>query len=159
MEADQLTESTDIGEVDLRCYYRVVSKEVDYPEVQRIFRESRVRLAWLFGSRCRREDSANSDIDFAVLLPDNVAPIQRVEIGGMLSRRLERVLGAPVDLVVLNDAGSLLRYEAAARGQLVFGDFDEAFAFERCVRAAYEDLQHIQGFFISAMKDRLAVSG
>jgi predicted nucleotidyltransferase len=118
-----------------------------------------VRIAWLFGSRCRGSDDEDSDIDIAVLLPDNVAPIQRVEIGGSLSRRLALTLGAPVDLVVLNDAGSLLRYEATARGRLVFGDYDEAFVFERRARAAYEDLRHIQGFFTAALRDRLGLPG
>ncbi len=136
-----------------------MEEESTNPDLPRIFHEFGVRMAWLFGSRCRGSDGPDSDIDIAVQLLDDVAPIQRVEIGGSLSRRLANALDGKVDLVVLNDAGSLLRYEATIRGRLVFGDFDEAFAYERCTRAAYEDLRHIQGFFMAAMRDRLGAPG
>jgi predicted nucleotidyltransferase len=81
-----------------------------------------VRLAVLFGSAARRTDRPDSDIDLAVLLEgeaDSVSP---------LAVTLERAVGRPVDLVWLDSAPPLLRFEIAREGLVLVARDDEAWA-------------------------------
>jgi uncharacterized protein len=71
-----------------------------------------VRLAALFGSTATRRRHAWSDVDVGVLLdPDVDLPALGVE--------LERATGARVDLIPLDNAPSLLRFEIARDGVLL----------------------------------------
>jgi predicted nucleotidyltransferase len=69
-----------------------------------------VRLAILFGSAARGTGSSNSDIDIGVSLERGAdsSPTLRVA--------LERAAGRPVDLVWLDEAPPLLRFEIARDG-------------------------------------------
>ncbi len=87
----------------------------------------------LVGSRARREQHARSDWDFAVLGDD---ALSRVELTGALMD----VLGADdVDVVRLERASGVLRFEAARDGKLIWEaraglwiDFVEAAALFWC---------------------------
>jgi hypothetical protein len=73
-----------------------------------------VQLAVLFGSVARGEGRARSDVDLGVWLePDTVS--QRVEV----EAELGRAAGRPVDVIVLNHAPPLLRFEVARDGVLL----------------------------------------
>lgn len=73
-----------------------------------------VRLAAAFGSVARGRAQARSDLDLGVVLqPDT--PEQRLAIGATL----ERAAGRPVDLIYLDAAPPLLRFEIARDGVLL----------------------------------------
>jgi hypothetical protein len=79
-----------------------------------------VRLAFLFGSRAAGRARPDSDIDVALLLDDQSAGAER----GATLRRLAATLGrsvsaAHLDLVILNDAPSLLRHRVLRDGVLL----------------------------------------
>lgn len=69
-----------------------------------------VRLAVLFGSAAKGALNSDSDIDIGVSMEGNrhVAPALRVA--------LERALGRPVDVVMLDEAPPLVRFEIARGG-------------------------------------------
>ncbi len=69
-----------------------------------------VRLAVLFGSTAQGTSRANSDIDLGVLMArgSDFSPAMRVA--------LERAVGRTVDLVHLDIAPPLLRFEIASAG-------------------------------------------
>lgn len=69
-----------------------------------------VRLAVLFGSAATGAVSSNSDIDIGVSLERGAA------LSPTLGVVLERVIGRPVDLVCLDEAPPLLRFEIACDG-------------------------------------------
>lgn len=70
-----------------------------------------VQLAVLFGSVARGENRAWSDVDLGVWLePETVD--RRVEV----EAELGRAVGRPVDVIVLNHAPPLLRFEIARDG-------------------------------------------
>jgi predicted nucleotidyltransferase len=73
-----------------------------------------VQLAVLFGSVARGENRDRSDVDLGVWLePDTLD--QRVEV----EAELGRAAGRPVDVIVLNQAPPLLRFEIARDGVLL----------------------------------------
>ena len=80
-----------------------------------------VRLAVLFGSRAHQRHRQDSDFDIGILLDDGTARADR----GLTIRRLAGRLGrevssALVDLVILNDAPTLLRHRVLRDGVLLF---------------------------------------
>jgi hypothetical protein len=98
--------------------------------------EPSVRAAYLFGSVARAEAGPESDVDVAVLLPDGAPPdLQRT--GLRIEGDLERRVGRPVQVVILNhapvdlvhrvlrdsvllsesDRGARIRFEVRARNE------------------------------------------
>jgi uncharacterized protein len=72
-----------------------------------------VRLAVLFGSAARDEDQARSDLDVGVLLEDGR------DSGSDLEVALSRATRRAVDLVRLDAAPPLLRFEVARDGRVL----------------------------------------
>jgi hypothetical protein len=73
-----------------------------------------VRLAVLFGSTARGKARPGSDVDLGVLLePDTRA--HRLEVEADLGR----AVGRPVDVIFLNQASPLLRFEISRDGVLL----------------------------------------
>jgi predicted nucleotidyltransferase len=79
--------------------------------------DPRLRLAMLLGSRARSRAREDSDVDIGILPVDPDLPL-REELE--LQARVERACGHPVDLVRLDRADVLLRWEVARHGILLF---------------------------------------
>ena len=79
--------------------------------------DSRILLAYLFGSQVQGNVGRLSDSDIALLLDEPAVPAERYrrahEIGQLLGR-------CPVDLIVLNTAPVELRYHVIAQGQRIY---------------------------------------
>jgi len=74
-----------------------------------------LKLAVLFGSTARGQARPKSDVDLGILLDPYSAQLRfRVEAD------LGRAAGRPVDVVLLDDAPPLLRFEIAREGVLLF---------------------------------------
>lgn len=73
-----------------------------------------VRLAVVFGSVARGAEDTESDLDIAVELSDASLHVQ-----GRVEAAARHVCGRPVDLVLLDDAPTHLRFEIARDGVLV----------------------------------------
>jgi predicted nucleotidyltransferase len=80
---------------------------------------SEVKLVVLFGSQARGEARDGSDADVGVLL-DPYSPELRFRV----EAELGRVAGRPVDVVLLDNAPPLLRFEVAQEGVLLFQRHD-----------------------------------
>lgn len=81
-------------------------------------RESRVLVAYLFGSYARGIQTGKSDIDVAVLLSD--IPGRMLGYHLHLANELSQVLGGEADLVFLNKAPPLLIHQVIKHGKLVY---------------------------------------
>ena len=81
---------------------------------QRAALRPEVRLAVMFGSRARGKPRPGSDVDLGILL-DPYSPELRFE----LEAELGRAAGLPVDMVLLDEAPPLLRFEMARGGILL----------------------------------------
>ena len=86
-------------------------------------REDGIIAAYLFGSAGAGRMRADSDVDVALLLDSD-----REEDFAILlfAANLERLCGRPVDVVVLNRAGELLKYQVRRHGRLIFEGSPEA---------------------------------
>ncbi len=72
-----------------------------------------VVLAVLFGSAAQNRAGRESDLDVGVLLEEGQAPAARIAVA------LERATGRTVDLVPLDQAPPLLRFEIARTGHVI----------------------------------------
>lgn len=108
---------------------------------------SQVVCAYLFGSVARGEARAGSDVDVAVLYEKN--PESRLDAGPLdLEGELERALGRPVQLVVLNRAPADLVHRVLRDGRIVL-DRDRAarIRFEVAKRNEYFDLEPLRRLY------------
>ena len=73
--------------------------------------------AYLFGSRAGGEGKKTSDVDIALLLDDREANnLQYLEF----KVTLERVLNKNVDLIILNQAGEILKHQIRKYGKMIY---------------------------------------
>jgi predicted nucleotidyltransferase len=76
-----------------------------------------ILAVYLFGSQSTGKAKPESDLDLAILLqPGQEKDFPLLE----LAVSLERTLGRRVDLVILNRAGELLKYQVRRNGRLLF---------------------------------------
>lgn len=108
---------------------------------ERCLRESGIVAAYLFGSAAAGRMKPGSDIDLALLVePDQEGAFPLLE----LMAELERLCGKNVDVVLLNRAGELLKYEVRRTGRLIFErDPLQRKRFEISGRKRFEDFLHL----------------
>lgn len=106
-----------------------------------------VLAAYLFGSVVKATQGKPSDIDIAVLLDDTIS--QSFPILSFMSS-LEKSMGCRVDVVVLNRAGEVLKYEVRRSGKPVFERSPEARKrFEIYGRKTYEDFLYLHKRYVN----------
>ncbi len=96
---------------------------------------------YLFGSQSTGKAKPKSDLDLAVLLQpgrEDDFPVLELAVS------LEKALGLRVDLVILNRAGELLKYQVRRYGRLLY-DRDPRLRkqFEIWGRKSYEDFLYL----------------
>jgi uncharacterized protein len=120
-----------------------VDRSIEQRIVDQFRSRADVAAVYLFGSTARRTARADSDVDVAVLFhtsPRRTLDGPRLVIEG----ELERTLGAPVDLVVLNDAPVDLRIRVLRDGRLLIErDPSARIAFEVRTRNEAFDLEPV----------------
>lgn len=90
-------------------------------KIESIFMTEPVSFAYLFGSYARGEEISASDIDIAILIDSLLSKEQRFDLASSLVSRLSKILGARVDIVVLNDIRSLFfKYSIFQDGKLLY---------------------------------------
>jgi hypothetical protein len=100
--------------------------------------EKRVTVAYLFGSRARKIQTPESDIDIAVLLSET--PKKMLQYYLHLTSGLSRIIGNEVDLVILNDSPPLLKHQVIKYGRILYFRNEEArIAFEARAQSEYLD--------------------
>lgn len=73
-------------------------------------------FAYIFGSYSRKSMRENSDIDIGIYLKDNITTHTYLDIKRELSEAVKR----EVDLIILNEATPLLKYEIYRNHRLLF---------------------------------------
>jgi uncharacterized protein len=107
-------------------------------ELQSVFDGTPVLVAYLFGSHAVGRVGPNSDRDIAVLLERGLTQQERGRWRlEMIGRLIDFYRSDAIDLVILNDAPPLLRFEVIRVRHVLYNRDDEArVAFE--VRAMQE---------------------
>jgi len=103
-------------------------------------RAQSVVCAYLYGSAARGEAHRGSDVDIAVLLRET-PPATLDGLGFDIAGEIERVIGKPVDIVVLNRASPDLVHRVLRDGVLLHeSDRRARIEFETRKRAEYFDV-------------------
>jgi len=116
-----------------------------------------VVAVYLFGSTARGEATSRSDLDIAVLLAaPSDSPSENWHRQAILAEELRKIMGRPVDVVVLNRAPPLLCHQILREGRLIY-ERDAAARIEFEVRAGkiYADLQPMWTFFHQMLEREL----
>lgn len=111
-----------------------------------------VDAVYLFGSSVNGKMTGSSDIDLAILFSENkIVDIDKLDI----MSRFSSVAGRDVDIVILNDASSLLYHEILLTGKLILEKNREC-RIQREVRNRkfYEDYRHIHSIYMMGMRKR-----
>lgn len=124
-----------------------------------LFRKRKeVRIAYLFGSHARGEAGPRSDIDVAVLFGRRFSGKEMFRMQLELISEISGALGTDkVDVVVLNDAPLLLKYNVIKDGVVLASSEKERVDFE--VRTMQEYLDMGYYFDIHAQKAISRISG
>jgi predicted nucleotidyltransferase len=111
-----------------------------------------VVAVYLFGSVAQGRARPQSDVDIAVLLAADLDEEACFNRRLRMGWEVERVIGRPTDLVVLNDAPPLLQHQVLKHGRLIF-ERDRAARVEFEVRAGkiYADLKPMSDFFTKVL--------
>jgi len=105
-------------------------------ELQSLAADRRILALYLFGSRSRREDTDQSDVDIGILFRQP-QPLQEVLL---LEDELERRLGVAVDLVDAGRASAFLALDIIRGERLYCADEDRCDEFELYVMRRAGDL-------------------
>jgi predicted nucleotidyltransferase len=97
-----------------------------------------LRFAMLFGSACTRGVEVAADLDVAISLATPLGLLERAR----LATSLETKLGMEVDLVELDEASTLLRWEVVKHGRtIVANDARALLDFQARVPIEWADLE------------------
>jgi len=123
---------------------------------KQIFKKHKVKLAYLFGSQAKGNAAKESDYDIAVLFKNNPADLLALKETSLLSSELHKFIPTKLDIVSLNDASLLLKYEVVAHGQILYSENEkERINFEVVTTKEYIDEQHVRDIYYNALKERV----
>jgi predicted nucleotidyltransferase len=121
-----------------------------------IFNKHKIKLAYLFGSRAKGTFTKDSDYDIAVLFKKKNGIRGFLAESAHLKDELREFFPKELDIIALNNAGSLLKYEAISKGLPLFSE-DEKFRidFEVLTVKEYIDDQYMRDIYTNALARRL----
>lgn len=96
-------------------------KTRDEASIRSVLRAEReILLAFLFGSFAGGRPGKSSDVDIALVLNRLPAAKARLALRLGLAGALSDIFGREVDIAFMNSAGSILKYQVARKGKLLF---------------------------------------
>lgn len=123
---------------------------------KRIFQKYRVKLAYLFGSQAKGASAKESDFDIAVLFKKKPAdPLALREITA-ISSELSKSFPKEFDIVSLNGAPLLLKYEVVAHRKVLYCENEnERKNFEVSVIKEYIDEEPVRNLYNETLYKRI----
>jgi hypothetical protein len=116
--------------------------------------------AYLFGSMAEETDHRLSDVDVALLLPHNTDRVAAFDTRLRIAAALQTLCQRPVDVVILNHAPPLLRFQVIQRGRLLVERDDTARClFEARTMGVYYDTKWYLDYQFSHLIRRIREEG
>ena len=117
--------------------------KINYEKLANLAKKHDIRFIVLFGSHAQNATRPESDVDIALFFDRDKNVLAEFEMFSDVLNGLSEALGVPsekLDLLTLNKANILLRYEITAGGKLLYGNADlyeqyQAFAFRDYIDA------------------------
>ena len=122
--------------------------------------DSRVVLAYLFGSVASGRADSLSDVDVAVLFDCDCTGQQRLAGQLDLMHQLSQFTEREVEVISLNDADPILAHEVVSQGVLLFARNEEAFvSFSSRAYRLYFDFKPIVDSYVLSFSQDLHTGG
>jgi len=119
-----------------------------------------ILAAYVFGSAAEGVAHRLSDLDIALLLPPTTEPMQRFDTRLEVMAALERLTRGQVDVVILNDAPLLLRFQVLRHGRvLVDRDMTQRCLFAARTMSAYYDARRYLDYHFAHLIRRIREEG
>lgn len=100
--------------------------------------ETRIYVAYLFGSYAKKTQINESDIDIAVLLSETPRKLLAYHL--YLVNQISKMTKKDVDLIVLNVSSPLLKHQVIKHGKVIYSkDEKERIVFEAKAESEYLD--------------------
>lgn len=121
-----------------------------------IFKKHKVKLAYLFGSQAKGRPAPESDYDIAILFAKETDDIYFLNETAYLIDDIRPYFPNEVDIVPLNAADSLLKYEVIYYGKLLYADDERGrIDFEVSSLKEYIDDKHVRDIYFSALEKKI----
>ena len=116
-----------------------------------------ILFAYLFGSQATGKARANSDVDIAVYLSRKIPSKRTLAWRLTLMAELSKVLHTDaIEIVVLNEAPLVLRYEVVSKGVLLMNaDPSKELDFKLRTRDEYFDTAPFRAMFRRVMRQKI----
>ncbi len=120
-----------------------------------------IRMVILFGSQARGDYNKYSDIAIAILLDDQlIMNSNSLEIRSELISIFSSSLGKKCDIVLINQASPLLKFQIIKYGKLLYCSDEQRYnSFFSAVLNEYFDFKYYQDFHHNLMLNRIKKSG
>ena len=116
-----------------------------------------VAAVYLFGSRAKGTARSDSDYDIAVLFPEGIEALSRLDMTALIQDRLSRSLGAAADVIDLNSAPDILAFQVLRYGRLLIRRDEHArIGYEVALRKRYMDFDPYRRLYIARTIGQLA---
>ncbi|MEQ2129873.1 nucleotidyltransferase domain-containing protein [Caldanaerobacter subterraneus KAk] len=110
-----------------------------------------IKLIYIFGSYAKGTNRKDSDLDIAVLLGGDYTPFEKLELIGDLVEIFKR---DDVDLVILNEANSVLRHQVIKYGKVIFEESEDVRVdFEVKTLREYMDMEYFRKVQMDIVKE------
>lgn len=113
-----------------------------------------IKFAYLFGSQSRGTATESSDIDIALYFEESYDSLNSALIRGNIIEHGKEFFKKNVDIVSLNDASLLLKYEVIHDGIVILDD-DFRGEFESLSLRMYFDFKYYSDIYDEALIERL----
>jgi Nucleotidyltransferase domain. len=119
-----------------------------------------VKLAYLFGSVAEGEEGKLSDVDIAVFLDESLSKEDMFNQELKLISELTGILKTDrIDLIVMNDAPLLLKYNIIKHGKILKDDKETKMRVETGILSDYLDMKYYMDRHTNLAIKRIAKKG
>lgn len=123
-------------------------------------KQERVKLAYLFGSVAEGKEGKLSDVDIAVFLDESLSKPERFNLQLKLISGLTSILKTDrIDLIVMNNAPLLLKYNIIKHGKILKDDTETKVRVESGILSDYLDMKYYMDRHTDLAIKRIAKRG
>lgn len=140
---------------DIEVYNKMEKKVVE-----NLSKQEHVKLAYLFGSVAEGKEGKLSDVDLAVFLDESLNKKEILNLQLKLISELTSILKTDkVDLVIMNDAPLLLKYNIIKHGRILKQDIETKVRVESGILSDYLDMKYFIDRHTNLAIKRIAKGG